>query len=186
MIGKVVALRYARALFEAARENGVIESITRDVSVIKEIFAKVPRIKQYCLQAHKKRASELDFINIAFLPYVGKFTQELLKLAVGNGRITSLPFIPMAFESIMDKESDSVLVGLETAHESGDEFVQRIARKMEKRIGKKIKIEKRIVPGLLGGFRILWQNRILDMSAAGRLKKISRLLRSVEIKRDVS
>lgn len=178
MNGRLVPLRYARALYEAAREQNALDAVMRDIAALEEIFRKAPQIKQYCQSPHRERKDELAFIDLAFFPYVGKLTQAMLKLAVENGRLATLPFISMAFAAIADKDSGIVMVSLETAHEVDEDFIRQITARMEKRLSKKVRLEKRIVPEILGGFRLLWQNRILDLSAAGRLKNIRSSLKS--------
>jgi F-type H+-transporting ATPase subunit delta len=178
MSGKLVALRYARALYAAASEADALAAVTQDLARLKEIFIKAPQIKQYCQSTHKKLTDELAFINLAFIPYVGKYTQAALQLAVVNGRLASLPLLPLAFDSIMDKNSDIVNVELETAHTFDEPFMQQLKNKLEKRLGKHVRLAERIVPELLGGFRLLWQNKILDLSAAGRLKRLRGFLKN--------
>jgi F-type H+-transporting ATPase subunit delta len=173
---KLIARRYALALYEAAAENNSLESAEYDMSVIRRMFAQAPQIREYCLQSHGDNRSEQVFIETAFFPYTGPYTKNMLSIAIKNKRLPSLPFIPGAFDRIADEKNGIVAVVIETAHTYSDEMISLLSQKMRKRIQKEIKIQTRVNPALLGGFRILWQNKILDRSAAGRIKEIRRMM----------
>lgn len=176
MNSSLVAGRYARALFEICRENHCIEDALRDMNRIRNILEEAPEIRQYCLQSQKVPVEENEFIDIAFLPYVTDFTKYLLIQLVKNGRLFSLPFLPAAFETIYNNSRNIVTVKVESAHELSESEIADIKNRMEARTGKNINVQTVILPEVLGGFRIMWQNRILDFTAKDRLREIKRLM----------
>ncbi|MBN2444104.1 MAG: ATP synthase F1 subunit delta [Spirochaetales bacterium] len=176
MKNKFTPRRYAQALYEVAAENNSLESVTKDMLSIRKIFNEAPQIREYCLQFHGDRGSDMDFIETALFPYIGHYTKELLKIALKNNRISMLPFLPGAFDLVRDEKNDTVTVTVESAHVFPDEMISLLSEKMRKRINKTIKIETIVNLSLLGGFRIHWKNHLIDQSVAGRLKKIRNLL----------
>ena len=172
MMSTLTPRRYALALYEVAEETKSLESVEKDMARIRDIFDRTPQVRDYCLRIHGDRRFDMDFIETAFFPYVGKYTKEMLRIAVKNGRLLILPFLPHAFAMVGEEKNNTVTVKIETAHTFTGELISLLSQKMRKRIKKDIKIKTMVNPALLGGFRILWQNKIIDQSVAGRLKKI--------------
>ncbi|MBU1087927.1 MAG: ATP synthase F1 subunit delta [Candidatus Omnitrophica bacterium] len=178
MSGRTVAIRYATALYQAAAEKKMTEVIVTDLTKLNEIMTAAP-IREYCLKARANQVLEMLFINTAFIPYLSQTTGEMLKTAVRNGRLAALPYLFEALNIIINAESGIVEVMLESAGEIEKTVQKTIETKMAKRLGKKIKLNNIIVPKLLGGIRILWDNRLIDLSAIGRLKIMRTLLKAV-------
>jgi F-type H+-transporting ATPase subunit delta len=168
--GVFVARRYARALYEAAESRGELESAATDMEAVERIMTEVPGVRGYCLEPHAGRAEELRFVETALLPYLEAMAAEMVRTAVRNGRIAALPFIPEAFREIRERASGTVRVLLETAHEPGPELLRRIGRRMEERLGRPVSVESAVDAGLLAGIRVSWDHRVIDLSAAGRLR----------------
>lgn len=179
MSGRTVAIRYAKALYGAASQKKLIGAITDDLLNIDEIMVREPSIRDYCLKRHANSVLEMKFINTAFIPYVSRITGEMLKIAVRNRRLAALPYLCEALKKIIEEESGVIEVIVESAREKEKNVQEIIEIKMEKRLEKKIKIKNIVVPELLGGIRILWNNRMIDLSAIGRLKVMRTLLKVV-------
>ena len=179
MSGRAVVLRYAKALYEVASEKRLIGTVAEDLLTIKEIMGQAGAIRAYCLKLHANRAREMLFVDTAFIPYVSPTTGAMLKIAVRNGRLAALPYLAEAFQQIRDAASGTTEVIFESARVTEENQQRVVKAKMEARLGQKIRLNSVVAPGLLGGFRILWNNRLIDMSAAGRLKRLRAFINAV-------
>jgi F-type H+-transporting ATPase subunit delta len=173
-----IALRYARALYDVAAADGSLDVVSGDVAALERILREAPQIKHFCLQERDDRGKELAVVEIAFLPYVGPRTARTIELAVRNGRIGILPYLPLAFRTIQERSSDTVRVLLEAAQEPQAELVAQVESTMRRRIGSAIRLDVQVVPELLGGMRIRWDNRVIDLSVASRLKQLRAWIKS--------
>ncbi len=177
MNGHLVVKRYARALLECYEESGRTKNLINDMNLIEKICADVPEIKSFCLKPHSNIKDEIEFINAVFIPYIEELTGRLLMIALTNSRLSAIPFLPAAINELLEKKGGDVTVLLEMAN-NHDEGILSLAKvQIAKRIGKNLNLKINILPELLGGFRIIWQNRIIDMSIAGRLKNLHRRLK---------
>jgi len=177
MSGRLVVKRYVHALYDAAVEAQVLDEIKGDIIVISKLLAEAPQIRNYCLSPHDNRVQEKAFVDTAFVPYLHDFTGRMIQTLCENGRLAAIPFIPAAFSELLEIRGDTVTAVLESAGELTSETINEIVSRLEKLSGKKIHMETRILPKLIGGFRITRQNRILDYSVSGRIKKLRMLLK---------
>ena len=177
MSGRLIVKRYVKALYEIAKAEGEIESIEHDMAALDKILNEAPSIRQYCFKRHSGLGEEIDFVKTAFIPYVGKYTERLLVTAVENRRLAAIPLMPSALKLLMEEKGDKAEVLVESAVKLEPGVMEQIKIKMAERTGKKIVFNTKILPEILGGFRIIWQNRIIDMSAIGRLKRVRQLLK---------
>lgn len=176
MSGRKVVKRYVTALILAAEEADLLDAVEADIRILAEIMEE-PEIRAFCLRTGNSRKTGTAFIRTAFLPYVGEYTRRFVTLLVENGRIAALPFAGEAFDEIIQERKGTVTVLLETPREADPELVKQVKEGMEERLGKTVNMKKAIVPILLGGFRIIRENRMIDRSVRGRLKKMRMLLK---------
>ncbi len=174
MIDTGVAFRYARALYDLAREQDRSDQVVEDMAVLRRLFSEIPELRRYCLRQRKRdsSASEREFAEIALLPYLGDLTGRTVAVAIRNGRIGILPFLPAAYRTVSDRSEGTVRVLLETAREPASEIVEQVRASMERRTGKRVRMETAVTPEILGGVRISWDSRLIDLSAAFRLKRM--------------
>jgi F-type H+-transporting ATPase subunit delta len=181
MSGRLVVKRYARVLFECHEESGNIDKLKKDIGLIEKIFTDVPEVKKFCLASHSNIKDEIDFLMTVFIPYLDELTVRLLKIAVKNRRLQAIPFLPAAVNELLEKKGGAVSVLMETANNHDNQVLSTAKTKIMERIGREINLNVNIIPEILGGFRIFWQNKLIDMSVAGRLKYIRRNLKQDEI-----
>ena len=173
----MVVKRYVHALFDVAEEASVLDEVKGDIAILAKILTEAPQIRDYCLSPHNNRSEEKEFVETAFIPYIHDFTGRMIIILCENGRLAAIPFVPQAFSEILELKGDTITAVLESAAGLSSETIEEIVSRLEKHSGKKIRMEARILPKLIGGFRITRQNRILDLSVSGRIKKLRMLLK---------
>ncbi|MFO7936892.1 MAG: ATP synthase F1 subunit delta [Kiritimatiellia bacterium] len=171
-----IAMRYATALYEVAVKKNALKSILHDMDFLDKVISGAEEIKHFCLNIHTVKTKEIIFAETAFIPYVSELTANTIRTAVNNERLSILPLLPKAFQNIYDAKSGITRVILETAHEPAEGLLDIVAKRMRKRTGKPVKLEHSVNSELMGGFRIRWEGREIDNSAAGRLTRLRRLL----------
>ena len=179
MIDTGIAVRYARAFYELARENGGLAEAAEDMAALARIFREVEGVKSYCLRREAGGKEDLELLRAAFFPYIGEPARRLLQTAVQNGRTAMLPFLPDAFQRVTDREENIQAVLIETAVEGGSDIADNAVRALAARTGRNVRIEFRVVPEILGGMRIYMDSRLIDLSTAHRLSQLRRWIKGV-------
>lgn len=173
-----VAFRYARALFDVATAEAQLPEVVDDMAAVARILRELPQVREFCLEESRSRGTEHLLIETAFVPYVERFTANMLRAVAENGRLAAVPFIPEAFLAVREEASQTVAVLLETACEAEEALVVEVTERMKARTGRNVNVTCSVVPALLGGFRVTWDDREIDLSAAGRIRKLRMLLAS--------
>lgn len=173
-----VVRRYASALFEVAQERSLVSEVEEDMQTLLRIFRELPEVLDWCQEGRAHVGSEETFVATAFVPYVGSLTAATLELAARHRRTSILPLLPAAIRILADRASSRLPVFLETAQEPDAELVAEVAAFMTEKTGKQAQVSYRILPKLMGGVRILWEDRVIDLSAREKLRQLRTLLTS--------
>lgn len=177
MSGVTTAKRYAHALYDVAAEKHMIDTVAEDLATIDNMMSRAAPLKDYCLRRHTDRLVEMDFVMRAFVPFISPLTARVITLAVHNGRLAVVPHLFNAFTEIKNRNAGIVDVLVESPQVADMHTLETIKEKMRKYAGEHAVIRNAPVPGLLGGVRIIWNNRMIDLSIAGRLRKMRLLIK---------
>ncbi len=180
-----VIKRYARALYETAVTTKASELLRKDMQVLETLFAEAPEIQELCARASDPDSSHTSgiLVETAFLPYLSDMTGSAVKLMEKNGRLAVLPYLPRVIQEFFDEDEGISAVTVESASELDDSTKEEITEKLKKRIEKRLKIDWRIRPLLMGGITVQWDNLFLDMSLRGRFDSLKRQLRGIQDER---
>lgn len=175
----MTADRYSSALYDVAVDSGELADVKRDMVLVRDIFVKLPALRQYCFKSRVAVGDSLKMLEIVFLNNVTAKTMKTFEIMASNGRIASLPFMPDAFLKVSESHENTLHAVVEFAYRPDDAILADIGEKMRKRTGKEVNLELHIEPFVLGGFRIKWSNRIIDNSALGRIRQLAQALKNV-------
>jgi ATP synthase F1 delta subunit len=166
---------YARALFEAAREQGRVDEVVTEVGDFAEAVRTVPELRSLLenpqLDPAAKRGALGDLLADAD-PLVKNF---LLVLAE-KGRTGELEEIGRELDELVAREEGRLNVELTTAYELSDEEAAGIVRKIEQASGRTVEASRRVDPGLVGGIVLQAGTYRVDASVRGRLERLRRTL----------
>lgn len=176
-----VALRYAEALYELAKEGEKTSRILEDLAGLKaafdadrEGFAKVvhPRVDP---------TEKIALLDERFLAGRDSSIANLMRLMVRRRRESILRDFFRMYLEIHEQREGIVRVEVETATALEASVAQNIRQQLAEATGKKVVLEARLFPGLLGGMRFRIGSHLLDGSVRRRLEKIERGLRTTSL-----
>ncbi len=163
-----VVRQYARALYAAARDAQVLPSIERDMDAMDELFERLPEVAAWC-RGRPRGDTAPVLVREAFLPLVGPLTGRALMTAAEQGRLAALVWLPEAFRREAEAAGGAVRVRLESAQAPEPVLIDSVAARVSERSGRRALVEVAVVPELTAGFRVVWNDRMVDRSVRGRL-----------------
>jgi len=176
---RATAGRYAKALFEIARETGQIDVIGRDLAQFQEVFATEPALQGVLLRPWiKPEDRHAVATEIAARAGCSRAVQGFLGLVASRARMDHLTEIVEAYRDLADKAAGQVRATVRTAVPLTDEDKRQLAARLGQRLGKTVLLEETVDKNLLGGFVAEIGSLILDGSVNGQLQRMrERLLR---------
>ena len=166
---------YARALFEAAREQNRVDDVVTELGDFAEAVRTVPELRSLLenpqLDPTAKRAALADLLADAD-PLVRNF---LLVLAE-KGRAAELDEIARELDDLVARGAGRLNVELTTAFALSDEEADGIVRQIEQASGRTVEATRSVDPALVGGIVLQAGTFRVDASVRGRLDRLRRTL----------
>lgn len=169
MILDPVTLRYAEALWNQSARTGRLERVRADVARLGS--ALPPAALEQGLEREKRRSLALAAAGSA-----DEYVVNLVQLLFDRRREEVLRHLAQAFRRLELQSSNTVEGRVESARPLGPDVLAALAARLEKVLGKRVVLENRIVPELVGGTRVIVANRMIDYSVAGRLESLRRAM----------
>jgi F-type H+-transporting ATPase subunit delta len=171
----VVDRVYARALFEAAQEQGRLEPVREQLEQVVTAAAEVPELRELLRNPQldpRARAAALE----EALAGGDQLLRNFLLVLVDKGRIGELEVIAEEFERLVAEQEGVLSAELTTAVELSDDDERRLLQQIETASGRKVEATRHVDPGLIGGIVLQVGSHRLDASVRGRLDRLRRAL----------
>jgi F-type H+-transporting ATPase subunit delta len=171
----VAARIYARALFEAAKEQDRLEPVHEALGDFVTAKQEVPELNSLLENPEldsRAKAAALEEL----LGDTEELVRNFLRLVVEKGRVAQLDEIYREFEQLVAAEEGRLDVELTTAFELSDEEAQEIEKQIEKASGRTVEATRKVDPALIGGIVLRAGSLRVDASVRGRLERLRREL----------
>ena len=162
---------YARALFEAAKEEGRLEQAHEQLVDFVASVQQVPELRSILESPEldsRAKAALLDDV----LGEADELVRNFLLLLAEKGRAGELDEIAREFEALVAREQGILDVELTTAVELSQKEFDQLVDRVGKASGRKVRAARAVDPGLVGGLVLQVGSRRLDASIRGRLDRL--------------
>lgn len=179
MRNQAVARRYARALFDLARDKGQMDQVDRELGMIVEMIESNHSLKavmdDVLIQPNVKRS----LIEKLFSGKLSPLTMNFVLLVVRKRREGHFSEIYRAYLDLANEARGIVEVEVRSAVPLGDDTLQTLEQKLVSRLGKRVKFASQVAPELIGGLVVRVGDELMDGSVKTRLQRMrDRLIRS--------
>ncbi|HLV65762.1 MAG TPA: ATP synthase F1 subunit delta [Polyangiaceae bacterium] len=170
-----VAERYARAIFELSVETG--QDLVRPIQAFADVY-KSSRELQGVLDNPLVERSKRDAVLEEVAARVGLRGPALnaIRLLAERHKLRALPEIARRLSRLSDRHAGVVRATVTSAVRLPDFFYQRIEQELSNAVGRRILLERREDPSLIGGIVTRIGDNIIDGSIRGRLAEVERRL----------
>ena len=94
-------------------------------------------------------------------------------------RLELLPFIESSYRSLLNAKKNILAATLSCSEPLADSSVANIKAQLTEHLGKKLELEVKVDPSLIGGVVLKIGDQVIDGSLKGKLKSIEKALISV-------
>jgi ATP synthase F1 delta subunit len=166
---------YARALFEAAKEQGRLKKVAEELGDFAAAVRDVPELRAVLrnpeLDPETKAGIVAEIIGDAD-PLLGNF----LRLVAEKGRSGEIAEIARELDRLMAAEEGRLDVELTTAYELSEPDAAAILKQIQEASGRKVEATRKVDPNLIGGFVLQAGSMRVDASVRGRIERLRREL----------
>jgi F-type H+-transporting ATPase subunit delta len=162
-----VARRYASAVFGLAVERGEVDRWTGALHRIEERLGEADiamLLENPSIPMDRKQ----EIVDRA-LPGLEQLPRNFAYVLVANGRASAIGAIVAEYERLVREHQGIAIAEVTTAVPLDDAESRSVARQLEALVGKRIVLERRVDPSILGGVVARIGDHLIDGSLAGQL-----------------
>ena len=162
---------YARALFQAARDEAKLDEVASELAALATAVDEVPELRSFLRNPQVEPAEKavvLDEISSGADALVRNF----VRLVAEKGRAGELVEMNAELDALVAQAQNRLALELTTAHELSDEEARSIVETIEKASGRTVEATRSVDPSLVGGIVLQVGSFRADGSVRGRLERL--------------
>lgn len=177
MSESVVAERYAKALFELGIESGQLAMLTDQLRSVARTYSDSPELRAV-LDDPRVPETQVHSLIEALSRRLGlsPVAKNSLLVLVQRRRIRALPDIVSRLVELTDERTGVLRATVTSASPLVETQAQQLSQELERLTGKRIVLERRTDPSLLGGLIARIGDHVVDASLRGRIEAIGQRL----------
>ena len=169
MLEGAVARRYARALFELAREKGRLEEVQSELHQVRGMFSENPSLQQTFERREVPPADRKAIVDRVFAGQP-QYVRNLLKLLVDKRREDFLAEIAAQFGHLVDEAAGVVEVEVRSAVPLEQGELEALRQGLARSGRPNVRLQARTDGELIGGVVLRIGDRLYDGSLSTRLR----------------
>jgi F-type H+-transporting ATPase subunit delta len=174
MSGEAVARRYARAVFELARDEGRVAEIARELGAFAEAYESS---SDFRAMAHTPALGDSDreavVREMASRLGVSETARRTVTLLAERQRLSVLPDLVRQLRELADDHLGVIRARVKSARALSPAYVERLKQRIEEATGKQVLLEVTEDPSLIAGVLTEIGDRVIDGSVRGRLNRLA-------------
>ena len=173
-----VAVVYAQALYDLAKDEGCSEPVLKELSVLSESFAQESDFVRLLSAPNLTKEERCRILDDSFRGKVNPYVLNFLKILTEKGYMRHFADCCKEYRTAFNRDHGILDVCAVTAVPLTDDQTERLTQKLAKVTGKTIDLYNRIDPACLGGIRLDYDGKRVDDTVSHRLESISALLKN--------
>jgi F-type H+-transporting ATPase subunit delta len=170
---RVLAWRYARALFLAAVEKNEDGRVHQDLDASRRaLLDSMPVLRHPRVSSAEKKKKIEDAVGKKVAPVTLKF----LQLLIDKKRFDLLPMVASDLQKLIAEKNSVAKAQVRTARPLSADAQDKLKAKLKNFAGKNIELEIKEDPELIGGVVVRIGDWVLDSSLRGQLRHMKETL----------
>ncbi|AMW34612.1 F0F1 ATP synthase subunit delta [Haematospirillum jordaniae] len=177
---KGLADRYALALYELAKERGVLDQVAGDLRQFQSMLDESADLRRLIASPVVTRKEHRKGI-VALAEKVGlsELSRHFLGLLSTNRRLPALSGIIAAYLARLSAARGEVTAEVVSARKLSDSQSQALSAALRQAVGKDVAVRSTIDPSILGGLIVRIGSRMVDNSVRTKLQRLQLAMKGV-------
>jgi F-type H+-transporting ATPase subunit delta len=166
-----IAEVYARALFEAAKENDVLDRVHDELGEFAEALEDDRDLQVFLFSPYFSSDEKREGVR-TIVSDADERTVNFLALLAERHRMPALFRIKREFDALWADENKLLPVTVTSAVELDEGLVEEIGNRIQEQTGRKVELSANVDPDVLGGLMVRVGNKVLDGTVRNRLERL--------------
>lgn len=172
MLNQAVARRYARALFDLAREKGLLEQVANELELVAKMIESDGYLRAIMNDVLISPVQKHNLIEKIFGGKVSPLVLNFLFVVVRKRREAHIPDMYRVFMDLANEAQGVVEVEVRSAFELPEDTIRNLEGKLVAKLGKRVKFQTQVAPELIGGLVVRVGDTLMDGSIRTRLRRM--------------
>ncbi len=172
MSKSVLANKIGYSLFEVAKENNSLEQVSYELNEVAKVVNESSDFVTLMNNPNLEKIKKINLIDASFTG-VNKYVVNVVKILAGNLQISLINFVLEQFTELFNRYSNSVVVKVESASPLTELQLENLKEKLKNELQlEKVELNNFVDESLLGGFKLTYNNKVVDASIKAKLSAI--------------
>jgi len=176
----LIAERYAKALFELALENKVLEEVYKDMNGLAELIRESRQLKLF-LRAPIINPGKKRSVMAEILKGLNPVTVAFINLLVSKRRESVIPEIVVQFIEQYNTYRNIIILRIKSAVPLNTELRSQIEKVMSGFTRANIEIIEEVDESVVGGFILSWDDKQYDASILKQIERMKKGLARINL-----
>ncbi|MDK2880826.1 MAG: F-type H+-transporting ATPase subunit delta [Clostridia bacterium] len=172
MIEKAVARRYARGLFDVAREQNQVEAVASDLQEVVAALGQNPELRKLLERQWVATKDKKELLKKLWQERVCRLVYSFLELLIDKHRERYLEAIAEVYLDLVRDLKNIIVAEIRTAFPLDPQREAALKQALEKMTRKNVELRMSVDSGLIGGLVIKVGDRVYDGSVKKRLQML--------------
>ncbi|MDZ7289706.1 MAG: ATP synthase F1 subunit delta [candidate division KSB1 bacterium] len=172
MKDRILARRYAKALFALAQERNILDKIRSELHGFGAMLEENAEFAEFFRSPENSRIVKREAIERLFQDRYSDTFFNFLLLIIQKGRHDVFPEIVLAFDELYDRYQRRTRVLAITAVPMDSGLADDLRDRLSKSLNMQIDLENRVDPAILGGIVLNIDGKVLDGSLKQHLERL--------------
>ena len=179
-ISRGIAARYAKAVFELAKEAKSIKALEGDVATLSAALSDSEDLTALVTSPVVTRAEAAAAISgIAKKAKLTDIMSNTLALMAQKRRLFALPHLVEALASLLADERGEVTAEVISAKALTKTQATKLAKTLKEQVGKDVTLNATVDESLIGGLVVKVGSKMIDSSIASKLNALQNAMKEV-------
>ena len=172
MSKSVLANKIGYSLFEVAKENNSLEQVSYELNEVAKVINENSDFVTLMNNPNIEKIKKINLIDASFSG-VNKYVVNVVKILAGNLQISLINLVLEQFTELFNRYSNSVVVKVESASPLTELQLENLKEKLKNELQlEKVELNNFVDESLLGGFKLTYNNKVVDASIKAKLSAI--------------
>ena len=167
---------YAEALFELAVQGNVTEETSEGLETVISALMQTPEYRALLASPAIGKEERLNALDSAFRGKIPDILLAILRMMISRGQVSALNGMARDYEELARGYRGETVAVVTSAVPLKEAEAVALRAKLEKKLARKVTLQFRVNPELIGGIRVEADGRVIDGSIRKKLDEIKEVM----------